>query len=361
VIVVLAVLGGMVVIGVPFAIGVGLGVWNVVKTRTPAEDPRTVPLTQSYATPNGLLTAHYPADFAAKALDHATLAMTRKVGAVDTESVVVAAVAHPVTNDVREFARLLDAQSETFVRSNGGTYTKTGEHAATCLGGRPGWSVEIRYTMAIGSAYVSKTCYAIENDIGYEFRYDLPQPQVSRDTVLVERIIEATDVAPPAPPEDPMKVALSESYVTKNGLLTAHYPADFAASTPDAGTIVLTRNLDASEADVITLGAVRSPVTNDVHEFARILHAATEKNVLAQGGSSYAWEDQRPASCLGKYPGLEVEVSYRLPPAGVFVSYSCFFLMKGRGYELRYDVPQGRASTDAVLARRVLDATEIAP
>jgi hypothetical protein len=35
--------------------------------------------------------------------------------------------------------------------------------------------------------------------------------------------------------------------------------------------------------------------------------------------------------------------------------------MKGRGYELRYDVPQGRASTDAVLARRMLDATEIAP
>jgi hypothetical protein len=159
---------------------------------------------------------------------------------------------------------------------------------------------------------------------------------------------------------DPSGVRLSESYATPNGLLTAHYPADFAAKTLDHATLVLSRNFGGGEDEVVTLAAVKTPITNDVHEFARILDALVEKNVLAKGGT-YEKTGHRPTTCLGNHPGFEIERSFKLPTVGPYVSKACFFLTAERGYEVRYDVPRSRSAHEVVLLERIIDATVLAP
>jgi len=66
----------------------------------------------------------------------------------------------------------------------------------------------------------------------------------------------------------PLTSAFTESYATTNGLLTAHYPSDFAAKKLDDSTLVVSRNLGGGTDEVLTLAAVRSPITDDPHEVA---------------------------------------------------------------------------------------------
>lgn len=163
-----------------------------------------------------------------------------------------------------------------------------------------------------------------------------------------------------APPVNPLTVPLTESYGTPNHLLTGHYPADFAAKTLDDATLVLARNFPDGEDEVITLAAVKNPITNDPHEFARILLGLVDKNVAAKGGTSTKIAD-REAMCLGKYPGVETEGTFELPASGVYESKACFFVRGDRGYEVRYDVPRSRSASEVPLLSRIIDATDLAP
>jgi hypothetical protein len=159
---------------------------------------------------------------------------------------------------------------------------------------------------------------------------------------------------------DPNTVLLDQSYTTPNNLLTAHYPAHLAAKTLDDATLILSRNFGGGEDEVVTLAAVKSPITNDPKELARILLGLVDKNVAGKGGTS-TQTSNRPAKCLGKYPGVEVEGTFTIPPTGAYVSKACFFIANDRGYELRYDVPRSRAAAEVPLLERIMAATELAP
>jgi hypothetical protein len=153
---------------------------------------------------------------------------------------------------------------------------------------------------------------------------------------------------------------LSESFSTPNHLLTAHYPAEFAAKTLDEATLIVSRNFTGGEDEVVTLAAVKNPITNDAHELARILLALVDKNVAAKGGTSTK-TGERQANCLGKYPGVETEGTFSLPTSAPYESKACFFLRGDRGYEVRYDVPRSRAAEEVPVLDRIIEATEIAP
>jgi hypothetical protein len=153
---------------------------------------------------------------------------------------------------------------------------------------------------------------------------------------------------------------LSESFSTPNHLLTAHYPAEFAAKTLDDSTLIVSRNFGGGEDEVVTLAAVKNPITNDPHELARILLGLVDKNVAAKGGTSTK-TGERPATCLGKYPGVETEGTFSLPTSAPYESKACFFLRDDRGYEVRYDLPRSRASEEAPVLDRIIEATELAP
>ncbi|HVY48654.1 MAG TPA: hypothetical protein VHB21_22355 [Minicystis sp.] len=159
---------------------------------------------------------------------------------------------------------------------------------------------------------------------------------------------------------DPHTVPLTQRFATQNGLLTAHYPDDFAAKSLDHATLVVSRNFDGGEDEVVTLAAVKDPITNDPREFARLLLLVVDKNVAAKGGTS-SKTSEREALCLGKYPGIEAVVTFDLPGTSPYDGKACFFLRGDKGYEVRYDVPRARAAAEVPLLERIIDATELAP
>jgi hypothetical protein len=147
----------------------------------------------------------------------------------------------------------------------------------------------------------------------------------------------ATPTATPA--------SMTESYSTTNKLITIHYPPDFAAKSVDDSTVIITRNLGGGDTELVTFGAVLNAITNDPHELGRILLTDLGKQVKASGGS-YTKNSEKPASCLGKFPGVETEATYILPPASAYLSKACFWIDGTNGYELRYEVPKTRAATE---------------
>jgi hypothetical protein len=154
-------------------------------------------------------------------------------------------------------------------------------------------------------------------------------------------------------------VTLSQTYATTNGLVTVHYPADFAAKHLDDATVMLARNLVGGEDEAVTVGAVRKPISDDVHEFARVLLNVIEKNVTAKGGT-FTKTGEHVSTCLGAYPGLEVDATYTVPAGvGEYTSRSCIFIHGGHGYELRYDVSTASLAAEAPLLERIENATDL--
>jgi hypothetical protein len=174
-----------------------------------------------------------------------------------------------------------------------------------------------------------------------------------------DRDLAAKAAAAAGRTSDPGAAHLSQSYTTTNGLLTAHYPADFAAKKLDDSTLLVSRNLGGGLDEAVTLGAVDQPITNDVHEFARLLLGAVRKNVEAKGGT-YTVGKERPAKCFRGHDGLEIESSFHLGLGGDYVAKTCFFYVGDRGFELRYDAPRSRPE-EIPLLESVISATEVKP
>jgi hypothetical protein len=159
---------------------------------------------------------------------------------------------------------------------------------------------------------------------------------------------------------DPEKVSLSEQYDTKNKLITAHYPPDFAAKRLDDATITISRRVGTGD-EFITLGAlpIDKSVTDDVDEFARLMLVSVEKNIEAKDGTSTRGK-KRETKCLGKYEGVEFSPTFKLPGVGNYVGKACFFVHNDRHYIVRYDVIKSHAESDTPLLERIIDATEFA-
>lgn len=198
----LIILGVVAALGLFICVPLGIGAWSgfqkAQETADAAKKKSAVPavLTESYSTGNHLLTAHYPSDFAAKALDDATLLIVRNFDDGHDEGVTLAAVKNPITNDPHEFARILIAQSEKKVTSGGGTFTKTAERETRCLDKYTGVEVEATFAFAAQAPYEIKACFFIRGDKGYEVRFDVPRSRVTVETPLLTKIIAATDFPP---------------------------------------------------------------------------------------------------------------------------------------------------------------------
>jgi hypothetical protein len=158
---------------------------------------------------------------------------------------------------------------------------------------------------------------------------------------------------------DPAKVELSEKYATKNGLLIAHYPADFAAKRVDNVTITVSRRVGNAD-EFLTLGAlpVSKAVTDDIEEFARLMLVSVEKNVEAKNGTATRGK-KRETKCLGKYEGVEYSPTFSVPSIGEYVGKACYFTHSGVHYIVRYDVVASHADEDKPLLERIAKATEL--
>ena len=148
--------------------------------------------------------------------------------------------------------------------------------------------------------------------------------------------------------------ALSEAYSTTNKLITIHYPPDFAAKSVDDSTVVVSRNLGGGDTELVTFGAVLNAITNDPHELGRILLNSLTKSVKASGGT-YTKNSERPRGDVPRevLPGVETEATYLLPPAAPYESKACFWVDGTTGYEIRYEVPKSRMSTEGPLLESI--------
>ena len=147
--------------------------------------------------------------------------------------------------------------------------------------------------------------------------------------------------------------ALTERYESGNGMLTARYPASFAASKEGASAVTLMRPYPDGNVAVVVLEAVEKPVSTDVRELDRLLVAAETK--LFKG---YVVRTKRPTTCHGE-KGLLVTGSFTADNGAAYERRSCRFLAKGHFYSFAYSLPQGKVGEDATLMEVIVEATEM--
>jgi hypothetical protein len=156
------------------------------QSKTVAEAPDASRMTQSFAAPNGLITAHYPPDFAAKVTGKSALMMSRNIDGDDTELVTLVSVADPISPDLGEFTRTV-ALSE--VKKLDG-YQQVSRNQTRCGGVD---AVEILSTWKpAGVTYRRRWCGFVRNGHGYAFAYTLPETEAAHDEELLRAIVDAT-------------------------------------------------------------------------------------------------------------------------------------------------------------------------
>ena len=147
--------------------------------------------------------------------------------------------------------------------------------------------------------------------------------------------------------------AIDQSYVSKNGLITVHYPGSFAAKTVGQSVVVLAKNLGDGTDEAVTFASVDQPISDEVGEFARVVdHATVEK--LGQ----YAEKMKKPATCNGQ-PGVETYGTWVTEQGGIRISRrACYFLRDGHGYSFAFSVPENHEAEQEPILQKILDATE---
>ena len=111
----------------------------------------------------------------------------------------------------------------------------------------------------------------------------------------------ASSPPPASPPEE-----LAQSYSTQNHALTIRYPADFALTTLDLGSVKLERMLAGGEGESIMFVSSTDAAVTDARELADKIVSASEVEYRRKG-ITFTRDDQRPSQCLGKYEGVEVD------------------------------------------------------
>ncbi len=333
------------------------------KNRTANEAPGSRGLPQSFATKNKLVTAHYPSDFVATTIDEGTILVSRRTSDGPVEGIVIGGFARPISNEVDEFARLLLTQMDKKYKEEGGSsYVETGRHPAQCLGRYEGLQVDVTYKMASGPRYTQSSCVFLKGNAGYVARFYVPVTVEARDKEGLVRMLTATDVVEPAletETDAPGAGGLTEKYTTQNGQLTAHYPADFAAESLDAATLLVSHTFSQGDYEGIALVGLPHPISRDTREFARVVLAAMDEKKKTVT-TSFAETDRHPAQCLGKYPGLEVDTEYTMKAGSAYLERSCVFVRRDVGYVTRVYLPKRLQERDGALLEKMVMATEIA-
>jgi len=168
--------------------------------------------------------------------------------------------------------------------------------------------------------------------------------RVAREVLKAKHAREITDAG-----EIP-SVVLGESYHSPNGLITAHYPGDFAAKVAGKAAIMMTRNLDDDESELITLVSVVEPVSTDLTEYTRVVSLAEVKKL-----DGYQQISKTTTKCLG-VDGVEIVSTWK-PGKVIYRRHWCGFLRNGHGYAFAYTLPESSVESDAPLLRSIVDAT----
>jgi hypothetical protein len=148
----------------------------------------------------------------------------------------------------------------------------------------------------------------------------------------------------------PQREALSESYTSKNGLITVHYPSSFAAKTVGKNVVLLARNLNDGLDEVVTFVPIEKPISDELPEFARVI-AKAEEGALA----GYAVTSSGPATCNGQTAAAKTGTWGKNAP---YFRRACYFLHNGHGYSVAYMVPQSHAAEETAMLVQIAEGMQ---
>jgi hypothetical protein len=147
-------------------------------------------LTETFATENGLLKLHYPADFAAKSVTKGVVVVSRNLGNGWDEAATFAAIEKPISDDAREFARVFDKASLA-------KRTNFVEQKRTETDYREGRGVETVGTWGKpGKVFRLHQWTFVRHGHGYHFEYSVPDAQAAKEEPVVQSILAAVEFSP---------------------------------------------------------------------------------------------------------------------------------------------------------------------
>jgi hypothetical protein len=199
-----SILIGVVVVGlVVMVISAVLAVYGVRKYLADSNAAQaSAPLSQKYDGPMGLLVAHYPADFAAQMRGEYSLQLMRSPR---DDSILLIALDEPVSSDPVELSRVaLKPIIDALAAKGNADTARTG--SGKCLG-RTGYVTEGTANVGLEDV-ITWSCTFVENGHGYVFFASVNKLFAEADRPLMQRIIDATEIAAgagPAPSSSPAR------------------------------------------------------------------------------------------------------------------------------------------------------------
>jgi len=151
----------------------------------------------------------------------------------------------------------------------------------------------------------------------------------------------------------PQSTALTESYSSKTGLITVHYPALFAARTVGPqSNVLLARSFDDGSDEAIVFVAIENPVSDELGEFARV-------SELKNGAHYNKYQQLSSARVtFGGVPAVLTRGSWETDKRHQSYLRSSYVLLRdGKGYIFSSVYPQARAAEEGPLLDKIVQAT----
>lgn len=143
------------------------------------------------------------------------------------------------------------------------------------------------------------------------------------------------------------------SMKTKNGLVWLRYPSGYSATALDDATIEID-----DEFLSLTIGGVKNPYTEDASILAEQM-LKTLRRKLGAEGAVFGDATKKPATCLGKYPGVETEESVEAPGARTTHLHGCFFVHDHTAVLITWLVPDAEKKREQRALDRIFASIEL--
>jgi hypothetical protein len=159
----------------------------------------------------------------------------------------------------------------------------------------------------------------------------------------------SSDVVPPSGPEP--AEALSQTFATQNGLASVHYPADFAASTPNEHVVTVQRHAHAG-AHYVVVDAIGKPVSEHLEEVDRIVRIE-----LAKALQSFVATPVVKSTCHTE-AGVASGGTY-VEEGTTYDLRACAFMKSGKYYRCSYAAPKSEFASIEPLLKRICDGFDL--
>jgi hypothetical protein len=315
-----------------------------VKKRTRTDEPMTATAT----THNGIFTVMYPPSFTAENKDDNTLVLTRTLDDGGAEVMVFEAYQHPISTDLREFARVV----ENGVHAKQPGFALRSSQVGKCYG-LPGVVTTATYHPQNGPAeYWTYACDAITPaGAGIRASFNVPVTHATDHEDMLLRMVGAAKLSS-ATGASAAGEELTQTYSTKDGRITVRYPASFAASPQADGSLLVRR----SDGATVSFRALAPPSSSSLQQVVDWALGETQRTIGESGGTMGEVR-QTPGQCLGNSAVL---TSHTFTLKGLAVdTWHCIFLKDGAAYSFGYSMPQNTSQGLAPLLKQIVQAAKI--